>query len=472
MRSIFLPSLFFPLTVVLLSAFEIPRVFADSPNPNTRFGTIANFRQFGGSSNFTDGKIYLGVDGDKYMKNEVYRFIGPDGKPVIQSNNWKELVGQQPDTSTRLWWDFQLNQMVNAGLDFLAIASFGQKRDYECDGCSEEKKAGCRNDSHNCPLNPEFQGEALKKIFNEESFPIQVGLYVDTTGPYRLYNWDRLRAAYKDPSKWCSYRFFSPGNAKDPLQVIQPMPMTSENALRYMYGAVIYPFYSHFNDSVSRKHWLTHNGKTIEEGGRPIIWIYGTNPQVCSNFDQAGAAFEAIKNQFKTDFGVEPFLVIETQWFILANNNPSLQNAADATESFLGDWLWGKKNPPDPNSWVFKDYRISRIAPGIKAAPNHWGEQNRATLGPIMGKRWMYVDGTERPDESYFLQREWDSGMKNNPDLAIIGFWDDQEGESIAEMADYERKGGGYLPPNYYIKKVARVKILGVNFHGRLNQAA
>jgi len=71
-----------------------------------------------------------------------------------------------------------------------------------------------------------------------------------------------------------------------------------------------------------------------------------------------------------------------------------------------------------------------------------------------MGKRWMYVDGTEGTDESYFLQREWESGMKDNPDLAIIGDWDDQEGESIAEMADYEKKGGGFLPPDYYIKKV------------------
>jgi len=219
-----------------------------------RFGTIANFRQYSGSPNFTNGKIYLGVDSDKFLKNQVYRFIGPDGMPVFQSNDWKKLLRQQPDSATREWWDFELKQMIDAGLNFLAIDSFGLMKPYECDECSQSIGPNCMRDSHNCPLQPEFQAEALKKILAEEQLPLQIGLFVDTPGPWQIYNWERLKKAYGKPAEWCKYLWR--GTGEDPKGIIQPMPITPENALRYFYQGAIYPFYSHFNDPNSRSHWL------------------------------------------------------------------------------------------------------------------------------------------------------------------------------------------------------------------------
>lgn len=442
-----------PLAIYLLWCLCPPWAQADTLSIGTRFGTFANFRQSAGSVNFITGKSYQVVDGDNYKKNQVYRFIGPDGKPVVQSNDWRQLIQHQPDAATREWWEFQLKQMIAAGLDFVAIDSFGRLQPYECDECSENDDPKCKKDSHNSPLQPEFQAEAIKKIFLEDQLPLKVALFVDT-GDFYMYNWDRLKAAYGEPSKWCRYRFLEPGDGNDPLKVIQPMPVTPENAVLYIYKDTIYPFYSRLNDPKSRQLWLTQNGKSPDEGGRPIVVFYGSWPQLNSSFEQTGSAFQAIKTHFQKDFGVEPFLVIDLTWFRLSKNDPLLMDVADAQEEFLPSWLWGRNEPLDQNSRLYKNFRVSRIVPGLKAPPGHWGPQNRITQNPKLGKRWMFLDGTEGPDESYFLEREWQSGMKDHPDLAIIGFWDDQEGETIAEMADYEKKDGGFLSPDYYIKKV------------------
>ncbi len=422
--------------------------FASEKYPGTRFGTFASFRQFSGSPNFTDGHVYQDVDGSKYYKNQVYRFIGPDGKPVFQSDDRRELIGKQPDSATEEWWIFQLRQMIEAGFDFVALDCFGEVKPRDCVKC-----ARCKVEVNYCPNNPEFKAAALKLLFKKYDLPIKVGLFVDTPGPYLMYNWDRLKGTYGNTDEWCKYIYFKPGQGKDPRHVIGPMPMTPENVLEYYYKRVIWPFFSGLDDSGSRKHWLTDTGLSPEQGGRPIIWIYAPNKFDISSFEKAGYAFQSLKEKFQKDFGITPFLVIENQWFKLSENDERLLMVADAKESFIGDWMYGSKNPPASNTWKFKNFTISRVLPGIKAPPGHWGPQN-GILDKISGERWKYVDGTTGDDEGYFLKREWEMAAPQKPNLMIFGFWDDNEGDSLAKMSDYARETGGFLEPDFYIKRV------------------
>lgn len=414
-------------------------------------GGYSAFRNASGNPRFTDGLQSSAVapyvdpfnfhdDGLGHV-NQVYRPLGPNGKPIFQSTDYQLLKFKQPDAATRQWWGHVLRQMHDAGFDYAAFDTFGVAYDHDVPHGYDEDKI---------PFQPDFAGDAFARIFAETGTPLKVALFVDLPAAWSRYNWDRLRGYY-GLGQWGGYQWND--NGTDPQQRIQQMPLTATNLRRYVYELMIRPFFAHFNRNSDRKRWQTHNDALVTAGGRPIVIIYAAGPQWFTYFENSGAAWQQLKNWFQTDFGVTPFLAFDKSWF--ANPSWNIGLAADAQQRYLGEWDFG--NPPGSNlvnSWSYGGYRFARVSPGVYAIPNHW----QSAINFVMGERWNYVDQFEtfQGANDYFLDREWTLATSTLPNTLVIGHWDDTgEGEQIGMMDDFLDPNGGTLAPkDYYLKKV------------------
>jgi hypothetical protein len=437
--------------VVRLTASDWPS--GNGPR-STTFGTYLYCRVHAALPSFLDGTLYPNIDNENFHPNQMYRPIGPDGEPIFRvpaeelPARWMELLFKQPDGATREWWTHMLRQITDAGFDFVLYSSPGQGSRHDSDCGAKE--------IYN-PFQPAFAGRALGRVFDEMGFPLKVAFLLDEPGAWNAYNWDRMRAHY-GATNWCSYKWLD--NGQDPDHVIGLMPINTNTVQTYMYELMVKPFFENFNRLEDRARWQTHNDLPLAQGGRPVLHIYAAGSQWFTNFDGAGPAFQRLKDLFRADFGVEPFLAVDNMWFdrVSPGALTQLNAVADARQSYLGNWLFGQKNPPAPNSWEFKNYRITRVCPGLKGPPGRWWQYPEN----IMSKRWIYIDQSQGPTETWFFDRDWNLGMgatgfSRPPDRVLVAHWDEYiEGEMIGLMSDYERKDGGVLRPDFYLEHVAQ----------------
>jgi hypothetical protein len=69
-------------------------------------------------------------------------------------------------------------------------------------------------------------------------------------------------------------------------------------------------FYSHiktFFSLVPQRHWGVIQG-------RPVIWLYDTGGDHISQYD--ASTFEYLRDHFKSDFGVDPYIVADRSWLV------------------------------------------------------------------------------------------------------------------------------------------------------------
>jgi hypothetical protein len=94
------------------------------------------------------------------------------------------------------------------------------------------------------------------------------------------------------------------------------MPLSNTANWTYFYDLKIKPFFQ----AVPKKYWATHNGASLEAGGRPIIITYSSS--FYTDVNTYGASmWNTIKSSFARDFkdtngnGITPFIVHERSWF-------------------------------------------------------------------------------------------------------------------------------------------------------------
>jgi hypothetical protein len=182
-----------------------------------------------------------------------------------------------------------------------------------------------------------------------------------------------------------------------------------------------------FFNAVPRELWATHNGLPVAQGGRPIVVTY--TGAWFSDVEMADEMWGTIKASFVRDFGVEPWLVLETNWFA---RNPDVATVAD------GRYAWGAA-VGGWNSYEHGGYRVNAVGAG-------------------------YDDHLIRPDTPTYRARDngallsnsWNA-MPRGADLILVETWNELwEGSGVSRLVDYpdELAGSGTLDELFYMERV------------------
>lgn len=191
-----------------------------------------------------------------------------------------------------------------------------------------------------------------------------------------------------------------------------------ESAARLIYEAKWKPYFS----TIPRKNWYLVKG-------RPLIYFY--NSGKLNPLNKSAAVFRRMKEMFKKDFGVEPFLAAERAYF----QDPDQQKVSD------GKYTW------DPIK--FGDGYIGMVSNPMKGV----------TLKHAM-VRWDAV-GRDHPGQPAQSNEPLHKGPEllqkvladsTDADLLVIATWNDLgEGTGINRAYDYYHLGQ-WLAPDTFIK--------------------
>jgi len=152
--------------------------------------------------------------------------------------------------------------------------------------------------------------------------------------------------------------------------------------------------------------------------GRPVIFFWNLKNTWFTNIEGNSAAIlEYIREQCQAEFGYNPFLIVQTDWF---NSDPQLTlSDVDAVHHWI-------KNGPQ-YSWTLTEennYKIGIVAPGLRN-PGHPGfmdpsmstDDNGARLRDALentvgaGARTTLIEGFTNAAESAALWRSTDEGL-------------------------------------------------------------
>ncbi|HMB01614.1 MAG TPA: DUF5010 domain-containing protein [Spirochaetota bacterium] len=177
-----------------------------------------------------------------------------------------------------------------------------------------------------------------------------------------------------------------------------------------------------FFEQVPSRFWY-------EVDGRPFVYFY--NGGTLINRGNSAAVINECKNRFQTDFGVEPFVVVDTAFW---NQDSSMDTAAD------GRFKWYTFEEPGNKS------RYTYSGKTLDHAMVKWDDKGRATPGAIaqpgdhIDKRGNILDSV--------LAGSADA------DILVLATWNDLgEGTSINRNYDYYIEGE-WKEPDYFMKKI------------------
>ncbi len=184
------------------------------------------------------------------------------------------------------------------------------------------------------------------------------------------------------------------------------------------------PFFS----AVPRDRWYLRDG-------RPFVFFYNAGT-FGNKAPQSAAVLDAIKQLFKADFGVEPFVVVDTAFFAQG------QNAAAS-----GRFTWNSGACPSAD--LFHCGTTSSFTMGntrIDHQMVRWDDTNRDLAGSIATESNRIVKGPE--DLMTYLDTSADA------DVAVIATWNDLgEGTGIHRNYDYYYKGE-WQKPNAFLSLI------------------
>lgn len=165
--------------------------------------------------------------------------------------------------------------------------------------------------------------------------------------------------------------------------------LATERGRQWLY-VTVRDFYLH----VPAEFWASIDG-------RPLVWLY--NAGFARRQDPA--ALDYVRQEFRRDFGVEPFIVKETSW----------QGRADAA------YAWGAALRPNVHS-------VAAVGPGY----DHSAVPGRTPL-------------VRRRENGAFYRQSWELVLSRDPatrpPLAIVETWNEwHEGTDIAPSREYGRQ--------------------------------
>ena len=406
----------------------------DLATPGTRFGTVMWGRNYTGQPHWLDGSVFPGLDNQSRLENMLYVPLDPDGNPAATTSDPQKLKRGRYDCALLDYWMDQARQMSSAGLDWVAMDSFGDRQDIEFPHAVHD------------PTQDKYTIPSMVRGIRETGVKLKICL-LDDTPSHSLYHYryELLRKQFPDKDKnglpsWIKYRF-------DYKSVpLVPLPVSAEMGRKYLAEKWINAYHYMARD---KDLWLTHDGSTPDHGGRPVIFMYGANAawMARETMGHWHEAFAAAKKAFAEAHGVEPFLILEDLYFKF---DPAVENVAD------GRWIWAPIAPKKirERKGVFKNPATGRqtvagmVVPGFEL-------KSKTISHTAERKRWIAIDGTEG-DEKHLLTTEFQIVMADpRPDLVIICHWNDfQEGQNFGKAIYPTKDGKGTLPPDYYLKAV------------------
>jgi len=421
-------------TALLLAPLAAsPDVKAAEPaGPATRFGTFLWGRNCTGQPHWLDGSVFPVIDGQSYRKNMLYVPLDPDGKPAATSDDPEKLKKGRYDCALLDYWVDQARQMSAAGLDWVGIDSFGDRLDWE----DPKAMSDPRQDKYVIP--------SMVQGIRVAGVKLKICL-LDDTPSHTLYHYryELLREQFpgndgRGNPAWLRHRH---DYATVP---VAPLAVNAEMGRKYLAGKWVNAYRLMETDL-----WLTHNGAHPDEGGRPVVFMYGTNQawMETKTMPLLHEAFAAAKDEFKNALGVEPFLILDDLYFQF---DPQVEAVAD------GKWTWAPIAPDTvrPRKGIFTNPKrgeqvvVGMVSPGF--------ELKSKTIGHTASRpRSIALDGSTG-DEKHLLVTEFGRVMSDpRPDFVVIGHWNDfQEGQNFGLGVYPTKDGKGVLPPDYYLKAV------------------
>jgi hypothetical protein len=301
------------------------------------------------------------------------------------------------------WYEWQLNDLDAAGIDYIFPVSWGEKY----------------RPAH-------FKQSVLSRLVTavqNTGSNIKIGLYDDTQSEPMEWNADNGRGLVNSTT--------------DPnLQ----LSLADPGAPWYFYDQKIKPFFQLIPQSM----WATHNGQPVASGGRPIILTF----TIYYYKDRAYAhqLWQTVKNAFIADFGVEPWLIAGWSWWYF---DPNMSLAAD------GKCIFGAAGPAGVQTYTTPNgYIVSNLGPG---------RDDRQIGKTLYHPRWSDGDGNDDQLEDQWLRDNFNM-VPSNADLVVLESWNELfEGSAVSRCTDYPTRLGGTLSDTYYID---RTKVLADAWKG------
>lgn len=167
--------------------------------------------------------------------------------------------------------------------------------------------------------------------------------------------------------------------------------------------------------------------------GRPLIYFY--NAGTLQPRNKSAAVLKRMKQMFKADFGVEPFVVVDRAFF----EDPTMKTVADS------EFTWFTFNLPQKLS------RSQMNGIVLDHAMVKWDPYGRDKHPPTESD--LLVKGPEILDR--VLHDSIDS------DILVLATWNDLgEGTGLNRNYDYYYKGQ-WLPPDYFMQRIRASQFSG-----------
>ena len=289
------------------------------------------------------------------------------------------------------WWEAELADVKRSGIDMVDLICWG-----------------------NHPSMPWFTNSAIANYMvpalERSGNDVKVALFDDTTSEVCEWNLDAGRGYNANTQ----------------------MPLSNSNNWAYFYDRKIKPFFQ----AIPKQYWATHNGASVDAGGRPIIITYTSAWFTNVNTHGAGM-WQAIKDAFARDFknasgqGIVPHVIHEISW---------INGGAGATADSA--YTWGAAlNGPSINN-VGTNYTGS-IGPGyddrqIRSPGNFHDRANG---------NWMI----SWFNNTYSGRNLWDTN------LLLVETWNELwEGTGVQRLTDYPNANGGLLPETQYMDRLGQ----------------
>jgi hypothetical protein len=241
---------------------------------------------------------------------------------------------------------------------------------------------------------------------------LAIGMFLDTTAQQAMYQ----------QSIGGTYSFGSS---------VPRLPLRNPQSGYFFYDRHVKGFFQR----IPRDMWAT-----IE--GRPIIITY--TAACCDQLELAGELWRAVKDAFRRDFGVEPWLILEESWFAGVAQTAGASLLAQVAD---GRYSWGSAlNGPAVHT--LHNFTVSSVGPGFDNRLLPYVTESR------FQSRHEPPGGGQATDGA-FLQASLDA-VPAKTDLLLIETWNEWfETTSIARAA-YTGLNGRPLGETFYMDLVRR----------------
>lgn len=329
---------------------------------------------------------------------------------------WTEPLTGDPDphdgeyysSLNRYWYLQEFKDMQLAGIDVVLPVSWGDNP------------------------SPWFRTNVLQNLVEANrqlDSPLRIGLFDDTSSEVREYR------DYADNHLLDYSTDYGPDGP--------PLNLQDDRSGFFFYDRKIRPFF----EIIPQEMWATHNGRAIEEGGRPLIVVYTANDII--HLEKAGALWSSIKTSFQRDFQdrngqpITPWLVLDASWFSTEamEGRPSLGAVVD------GRFIWGAAiSGLQVRDWY--DYTVTSVGPGFDNGHLLWPEpglvqpRNRNPAGEQGGPGTLLRWALEQ--------------IPPRTDLLLVETWNELWEGTCVCRASYPPIGGPPVPEDFFMDLLRR----------------